>query len=166
MAGSQLYHVLWHYRQIPAMADVTASCSSVPLVVIWAGLLMYSLVFPWAHFHIDCRAWWWTAQPHTSHTNVTWSHCQSYSLYHCVYMRVVGYNHTWYCIWLGVIPLHNLTSWTFFHIFHNILEHSVPIELLPAEGLMTLAIMKQMKHLCLIFYREDHLMKFYIIVDV
>ena len=31
MAGSQLYHVAWHYRQIPAMVDVMASCSSAPL---------------------------------------------------------------------------------------------------------------------------------------
>ena len=75
---------------------------------------------------------------------------------------VISYNDTQYCVWLGVISLCNLTSWTFFYILCNILEHGVPIELLPAEGsssfnpLMTLAIMKQSKHLCLIFYREDH----------
>ena len=30
IAGSQLYHVEWHYMQIPVIADVMINCSSAP----------------------------------------------------------------------------------------------------------------------------------------
>ena len=51
----------------------------------------------------------------------------------------------------------HLTSWTMLNILSYICIHSIPVEVLSAQGcgsfypLMTLAIVQHLKHLCLIF---------------
>ena len=48
---------------------------------------MYGSIMQLEHFHADCMVCWLIAQFCTWHINVTRFHCQSCSLYYCIYLQ-------------------------------------------------------------------------------